>query len=162
MSGAAAVLGIMKAISILKPKINVLGVVCAAHNAIDGKAYFPGDIYKSYSGKTVEILNTDAEGRLALADGISYTIKHFKPTEIIDMATLTGSIISAIGDTMAGLFSNNDTVANKLFKCGEKTGERRGLILRLGKKIHRPVKTKGVSDLLIHKSRVFINPGGYQ
>ncbi len=124
MSGAAAVLGIMKALSILKPKVNVLGVIAAAHNAIDGKSYFPGDIQRSYAGKTVEILNTDAEGRLALADGLSYCIKHFKPTEIIDLATLTGSIVSALGETLAGIFSNNDAMAEKLFQSGERTGER--------------------------------------
>jgi len=124
MAGAAAVLGIMKTLCLLKPKVNVLGVIAAAHNAIDGKSYFPGVICKLYSGITVEILYTDAEGRLALADGISYCIKHFRPTEIIDLATLTGSIITAIGDTIAGLFSNNDTMADKLFKAGERTGER--------------------------------------
>ena len=124
MSGAAAVLGIMKTLSALKLKVNVIGVIAAAHNAIDGKSYFPGDIHKSYSGKTVEILNTDAEGRLALVDGISYCIKHYNPSEVIDLATLTGSIVTAIGDTIAGLFSNSDTMADKLFQSGEKTGER--------------------------------------
>ncbi len=124
MAGAAAVLGLMKALAGLKPGVNVTGVVPAAHNAIDSTSYLPGDTYKSYSGKTVEILNTDAEGRLALADAISYCIKNFSPTEIIDLATLTGSILSALGDTIAGLFSNNDALADKLFQSGEKTGER--------------------------------------
>ncbi len=124
MAGAAAVLGLMKACTVLNLKRNVIGVVTAAHNAIDGTSYFPGDVQKSYAGKTIEILNTDAEGRLALVDGISYCIKHFKPTEIIDLATLTGSILTALGDTLAGLFSNNDALAKKLFQSGEKTGER--------------------------------------
>lgn len=124
MAGAAAVLGLMKAVAILKPAINVTGVVPAAHNAIDSTSYLPGDTYTSYSGKTVEILNTDAEGRLALADALAFCIKNFAPTEIIDLATLTGSVVSALGDTVAGLFSNNDELAEKLFRSGEKTGER--------------------------------------
>lgn len=124
MSGAAAVLGTMKALTILKPKINVLGVVAAAHNAIGAKSYFPGDIYKSHSGKTVEITNADAEGRLVLADAFSYVQKHYKPAEIIDLATLTGAILVALGDTMAGLFSNDESLSRKLFDAGEKTGER--------------------------------------
>ncbi len=124
MSGAAAVLGLMKVLGTVKPKVNVMGVVTAAQNAIGSKAYFPGDTHTSYAGKTVEILNTDAEGRLALVDGISYCIKQYKPTEIIDLATLTGSVVAALGETMAGLFSNNDRMAKKLFDSGEKTGER--------------------------------------
>lgn len=124
MSGAAAVLGTMKAIAALKPAINVTGVVSAAYNAIDGTSYIPGDIYKSFSGKNVEILNTDAEGRLALADAISYCIKYYKPTEIIDMATLTGAIVTALGSMYAGLFSNNDLLSRKLVAAGEKCGER--------------------------------------
>ncbi len=124
MAGAAAVLGIMKALAVLKPKINVIGVLSAAHNAIDSSSYFPGDTHKSYSGKSVEIINTDAEGRLVLADAISYCIKNYSPARIIDLATLTGSIISALGDTVAGLFSNSDILADKLFKSGERTGDR--------------------------------------
>jgi len=124
MSGAAVVLGVMKALAALRPKVNVIGVVAAAHNAIGSTAYFPGDTYKSYAGKTVEIISTDAEGRLALADAISYCIRHFPPTEIIDLATLTGAIITALGDTIAGLFSNNDALAEKLFESGRKTNER--------------------------------------
>jgi len=115
---------VMKALAALRPKVNVIGVVAAAHNAIGSTAYFPGDTYKSYAGKTVEIISTDAEGRLALADAISYCIRHFPPTEIIDLATLTGAIITALGDTIAGLFSNNDALAEKLFESGRKTNER--------------------------------------
>ena len=124
MSGAAIVLGVMKTLAMTNPKINVVGVISSAYNAIDGKSYIPGDTYKSYSGKTVEILNTDAEGRLILADAISYCIKKLQPTEIIDLATLTGAIISALGDSIAGLFSNNDALANALFQSGETVGER--------------------------------------
>lgn len=124
MAGAAAVLGIMDALGTLKPKINVVGVVAAAHNAIDGTAYFPGDIYKSFLGKTVQIDSTDAEGRLVLADAIAYTIKQFKPTAVIDLATLTGGILIALGDFVAGLFSNDDSLANALYTTGEQVGER--------------------------------------
>ncbi|MDD5675146.1 MAG: leucyl aminopeptidase [Chitinivibrionales bacterium] len=124
MAGGAAVLGIMQALGTMKPKINVVGIVPAVHNAIDGTAYFPGDIYKSYNGKTVEISSTDAEGRLILADAITYCQKHCAPSRIIDLATLTGAILVALGDTIAGLFCNNDELARALFNAGEKTGER--------------------------------------
>jgi leucyl aminopeptidase len=124
MAGAAAVLGLMKALTILKPRLNVIGVIPAAHNAMDGLSYFPGDVYRSYSGKTVEISNTDAEGRLVLADALSYVQKHHKPSALIDLATLTGAIVVALGDTLAGLFSNDDTLAQQLIQAGEKTGER--------------------------------------
>lgn len=124
MGGAAAVLGTMNALALTKPKVNVIGVVAAAHNAIDGRSYFPGDIYRSYSGKTVEIMNTDAEGRLVLADAIAYCRKHYAPSEMIDLATLTGGILIALGNSIAGLFSNNDQVSEELFASGEKTGER--------------------------------------
>lgn len=124
MAGAAAVLGVMKSLAVLRPKINVVGVIPAAHNAIGGNAYFPGDIYNSYSGKTVEIWSTDAEGRLVLADAISYCQDKFKPTAIIDLATLTGGVLYALGDFVAAVFSNNDKLANDLFCAGERTGER--------------------------------------
>jgi len=117
MAGAAAVLGLMRACALLKPRINVTGVVPAAHNAIDSTSYLPGDTCTSYSGKTVEILNTDAEGRLALADAIAYCIRNFSPTEIIDLATLTGSIISALGDTIAGLFDKFSGTRSEVITC---------------------------------------------
>lgn len=124
MSGSATVIGTMKALSLLKPKINVTGVVAAAHSAIGSESFFPGDVYKSYSGKTVEIKNTDAEGRLILADALSYCQKHYSPTEIIDLATLTGAIVISLGDLCAGIFSNNDKLANELYEAGNKTAEK--------------------------------------
>jgi len=124
MAGAATVLGIMKTVTELKPKINIIGVCAAAHNAIGSKAYFPGDVYTSYKGKTVEICNTDAEGRLVLADALAYTIQNYRPSEIIDLATLTGGILSAFSTFLAGLFSNNRSLAKSLFSAGETTNER--------------------------------------
>lgn len=124
MAGAAAVLGTMKAIARIKPPINVVGVCAAAYNAIDGKASIPGDILTSYSGKTVEICNTDAEGRLALADAISYVQAKRQPTEIIDLATLTGGMMITFADLISGLFSNDDRLATELFSAGEQTNER--------------------------------------
>jgi leucyl aminopeptidase len=124
MAGAAAVLGTMKALSQYKTKINVIGICSLAHNAIGRDAYFPGDVYTSYNGKTVEINSTDAEGRLVLADAIAYCIDRFKPTRLIDLATLTGGIITALGTTVAGLFSNNKSLSEALFAAGERTGER--------------------------------------
>ena len=124
MAGAAAVLGTMKALTSLKLKINVIGVIPAAYNAIAGTAFYPGDIYRACNGKTVEIHSTDAEGRLILADAITYCQKKYKPTTIIDLATLTGSVIYALGDLMAGLYSNNDALATELFQAGEETNER--------------------------------------
>lgn len=124
MSGAASVLGLMRALTLLKPKINVLGVVAAAHSAIDADSFFCGDTYKSYSGKTVEINNTDAEGRLILADALSYSIKNYKVDKVIDLATLTGAVVVALGDVYAGLFSNDDGLSNKLIKSGSLVGEK--------------------------------------
>ncbi len=123
MSGAAGVLGTIKAISKLKPKINVTAVVTSAQNAISSTAYFPGDIITAYNGTTVEVLNTDAEGRLCLGDAISYVKENYSPTKIVNMATLTGAIVIALGDTIAGLFSNNKEFKNELFVAGEEVGE---------------------------------------
>jgi leucyl aminopeptidase len=124
MAGAATVLGAMQGISMLKLKKNILGVCSLAHNAIGRHAYFPGDVYRSYSGKTVEINNTDAEGRLVLADAISYCIDRYKPSRLIDLATLTGGIITALGTTVAGIFSNNKELSDDLFNAGERVNER--------------------------------------
>ena len=124
MAGAAAVLGAMKAIAAIRPKVNVIGCIAAAHNAIGRQAYFPGDIYPSFAGKTIEICSTDAEGRLVLADAIAYCRKRFQPTRIVDLATLTGGILLALGEFVAGLFSNDDRLSEALFASGEATGER--------------------------------------
>lgn len=124
MSGAAAVLGTLRAAAALKLPVNIIGVVASAENAIGPASYKPGDVYSSYSGKTVEITNTDAEGRLVLADAISYVQDHFKPTQIIDLATLTGGIVIALGEEASGLFATDDRLANMLEKAGEKTFER--------------------------------------
>jgi leucyl aminopeptidase len=124
MAGAAAVLGVLRAASKLRLKRNIIGVCSLAHNAIGKNAYFPGDVYRSYCGKTVEINNTDAEGRLVLADAISYCIDLFKPARVIDLATLTGGIITALGSTVAGLFSNDRDLSGGLFEAGEEVNER--------------------------------------
>jgi leucyl aminopeptidase len=123
MGGAGVVIGLMKALAGRKAKVNAVGVVGLVENMPDGNAQRPGDVVTSYSGQTIEVLNTDAEGRLVLADALWYTQKHFKPKCIIDLATLTGAIIVALGTSRAGLFSNNDKLAEQLFATGEKVGE---------------------------------------
>ena len=124
MAGSAVVVGLMKTLALRKAKVNAVGVVGLVENMPDGNAQRPGDIVKSYSGKTIEILNTDAEGRLVLADALTYTEKKYKPKFIIDLATLTGAIIVSLGSEYAGLFSNDDKISNQLFKAGEKVGEK--------------------------------------
>jgi leucyl aminopeptidase len=124
MAGAATVLGMLKTASELKIKKNIAAIIPTCENMIGPNAYKPGDIIKSYSGKTVEVIDTDAEGRLVLADAITYAVKHLKPTYILDFATLTGSIIRTFGGFVTGLFSNNDLLAEKIFHAGEMTYER--------------------------------------
>ncbi len=124
MSGAASVLGTLKALAALKLPVNAIGVVVSTENSIDANSYKPGDVYRSYCGKTVEISNTDAEGRLVLADAISYVQDHYKPTRLIDLATLTGGIVVALGEQASGLFSNDDDLAAALQRAGEATYER--------------------------------------
>ena len=124
MAGSAVVVGLMKNLALRKAKINAVGVVGLVENMPGGNAQRPGDIVKSYSGKTIEILNTDAEGRLVLADALTYTEKKFKPKFIIDLATLTGAIIVSLGSEYAGLFSNDDKLSKQLFQAGEKVGEK--------------------------------------
>ena len=124
MAGSAAVVGLMKNLALRKAKVNAVGVVGLVENMVSGNAQRPGDIVKSYSGKTIEILNTDAEGRLVLADAITFTEKKFKPKFMIDLATLTGAIIVSLGSEYAGLFSNNDRLSNELIKAGEKVEEK--------------------------------------
>ncbi|MDB3931511.1 leucyl aminopeptidase [Candidatus Pelagibacter sp.] len=124
MAGSAVVVGLMKTLALRKAKVNAVGVVGLVENMPDGNAQRPGDIVKSYSGKTIEILNTDAEGRLVLADALTYTEKKFKPKFILDLATLTGAIIVSLGSEHAGLFSNNDKISDQLSKAGKKVDEK--------------------------------------
>ncbi len=124
MSGAAAVSATLIALAKLKLKIKVVGVIPVVENMPSGNASRPGDIVRSYSGKTVEILNTDAEGRLILIDAISYVIKQYKPEFLIDIATLTGSCVVALGEKIAGVFSSDDELAQSIISSGEKTYER--------------------------------------
>ncbi|HEY0753841.1 MAG TPA: leucyl aminopeptidase [Ktedonobacteraceae bacterium] len=123
MGGGAAVIGAMQIIGASKPKINVLGLVPAAENMPDGAAYRPGDILRLMNGKTIEILNTDAEGRLALADALSYAVKE-GCSPIIDIATLTGACVVALGAKRAGLFSNDDELRDDILAAGETSGEK--------------------------------------
>ena len=119
MAGSAVVVGLMKNFALRKAKINAVGVVGLVENMPGGNAQRPGDIVKSYSGKTIEVLNTDAEGRLVLADALTFTEEKFKPNLIIDLATLTGAIIVSLGSEYAGLFSNNDKLSKQLHEAGE-------------------------------------------
>jgi leucyl aminopeptidase len=123
MAGAACVVGLMHALAARKARVNAVGVVGLVENMPDGKAQRPGDIVKSMSGQTIEIINTDAEGRLVLADVIWYAAQRFKPKFMIDLATLTGAIIVALGQEYAGMFCNNDQLAERLNKAGIETGE---------------------------------------
>lgn len=124
MGGSAVVVGLMKSLALRKAKVNAVGVVGLVENMPDGNSQRPGDIVKSYSGKTIEVLNTDAEGRLVLADALTYTEERFKPKFIIDLATLTGAIIVALGEEYAGLFSNNDELSEELYKIGNEINEK--------------------------------------
>ena len=124
MAGSATVVGLMKNLALRKAKINAVGVVGLVENMVSGNAQRPGDIVKSYSGKTIEILNTDAEGRLVLADAITFTERKFKPKFMIDLATLTGAIIVSLGSEYGGLFSNNDKLSKQLLDSGEKVDEK--------------------------------------
>ncbi len=124
MAGSAAVVGLMKSLALRKSKINAVGVVGLVENMVSGVAQRPGDIVKSYSGKTIEVLNTDAEGRLVLADALTFTEEKFKPKFIIDLATLTGAIIVALGSDHSGLFSNDDKLSKELYDTGIKVDEK--------------------------------------
>ena len=124
MAGSAVVVGLMKSLALRKAKINAVGVVGLVENMPGGNAQRPGDIVKSYSGKTVEILNTDAEGRLVLADALTFTEEKFRPKFIVDLATLTGAIIVSLGSEYAGLFSNNDNLSNQLIESGKNVEEK--------------------------------------
>ena len=122
MSGAASVLGVFKSLSILRPRVNVVGLIPATENMPDGTAVKPGDVVTSMSGQTIEILNTDAEGRLVLCDALTYA-ERFKPRAVVDIATLTGACVIALGGVRSGLFSSDDQLAQDLQKAGEVSGD---------------------------------------
>lgn len=122
MSGGATVLGAMRAIALLKPSIPVIGIVAAVENMPDGKATRPSDVVTASNGKTIEILNTDAEGRLILADAVAYAEK-LGATKIVDMATLTGAVIVALGDQNTGIMGNDQELVDEIISCGKETGE---------------------------------------
>ncbi|MBX6425333.1 MAG: leucyl aminopeptidase [Variibacter sp.] len=124
MAGAACVTGLMQTLAARQARVNAVGVIGLVENMPDGNAQRPGDIVTSMSGQTIEIINTDAEGRLVLADALWYTKERFKPQFMIDLATLTGAIIVSLGHEYAGMFSNNDTLADRLSLIGEATNEK--------------------------------------
>jgi len=124
MCGSATVLGTMKAIAALQPKINVVCIVPSTENLLGAKAYKPGDILKAYNGKTIEVLNTDAEGRLILADGLSYASKHYNPEYILDFATLTGAVLIALGHVATGIMGTDEALIKKVVDSSKNTGEK--------------------------------------
>jgi leucyl aminopeptidase len=124
MAGAAAVLGAMQLITDLQLPYQVTAIVPACENSVDATSFLPSDVINSYSGHTIEIIDTDAEGRLILADGLSYLIKNYKPETVLDLATLTGSVVGTLGYECAGLFTNNDEVSKKLQNSGNQIGEK--------------------------------------
>ena len=124
MGGAGAVVGAFKAMALRKAKANVVGICGLVENMPSGTAQRPGDVVTTMSGQTVEVINTDAEGRLVLADALTYVQRNYKPSTIIDLATLTGAILISLGYEWAGLFSNNDELAERLQTIGEETGDR--------------------------------------
>jgi len=124
MAGAACVVGVMQALAARKAKVNAIGAIGLVENMPDGNAQRPGDIVKTMSGQTIEIINTDAEGRLVLADVLHYVNAKYKPKLMIDLATLTGAIMVALGQEYAGMFANDDKLADRLTKAGQATGER--------------------------------------
>src|ERR1044071_3847953 len=124
MAGAGAVIGLMRLLGARNAKVNAVGIVGLVENMPSGSAQRPGDIVRSMSGQTIEVLNTDAEGRLVLADAIWYCQARFKPQLMVDLATLTGAIIVALGNEYAGLFANNDELAERLIASGNAVGEK--------------------------------------
>jgi leucyl aminopeptidase len=123
MSGAATVVGAMRACALLKVPFPVVGIIGAAENMPSATAYRPGDVITSASGKTIEVLNTDAEGRVVLADALHYARTEYDPSAIVDLATLTGACVVALGRWASGLFANNERLADRLRKAGDAAGE---------------------------------------
>ena len=124
MGGAGAVSGALKALALRKAKANIVGICGLVENMPGGNAQRPGDVVTTMSGQTVEVINTDAEGRLVLADAVTYVQRNFKPSTIIDLATLTGAILISLGHEWAGLFSNNEDLASSLLKAGDESGDK--------------------------------------
>jgi leucyl aminopeptidase len=124
MGGAAAVMGTIELAAKLKLPVHLVGIIPACENSVDGKSFKPSDVIGSYSGKSIEIIDTDAEGRLILADGLNYLVKNYQPDTMIDLATLTGSCVATLGYHAAGMFTNNDELAQNLTKAADQTGER--------------------------------------
>jgi len=124
MCGSGVVLGVMKVIAALSPKMNIVGIIPSTENMSGDKAYRPGDILKAYNGKTIEILNTDAEGRLILADGLSYATKHYDPKYILDFATLTGAVVVALGHVATGIMGTDAELIKNIKASSVKTGEK--------------------------------------
>ena len=124
MCGSTVVLGVLHALSILKPKINVVGIIPSTENLVGAKAFKPGDILTAYNGKTIEVLNTDAEGRLILADGLSYASKHYDPEFIIDFATLTGAVVVTLGHVATGIMGTDEKLMRKVKESSKSTGEK--------------------------------------
>ena len=124
MCGSTVVLGVFKALALLKPNLNVVGIIPATENLNGAKAYKPGDILKAYNGKTIEVLNTDAEGRVILADGLSYASKHYDPEYILDFATLTGAVLVALGHIATGVMGTDEELMEKIKKSSKSTGEK--------------------------------------
>jgi leucyl aminopeptidase len=122
MSGAASLLGVFRSLAELKPSVNVVGLIPACENLVNGKAVKPGDVVTSMSGQTIEVLNTDAEGRLVLCDALTYA-ERFKPAVVIDVATLTGACVVALGAVRSALFSSDETISTALFVAGEASGD---------------------------------------
>ncbi|HJM33927.1 MAG TPA: M17 family metallopeptidase, partial [Candidatus Marinimicrobia bacterium] len=141
MCGSAVVLGVFKALAALKPKLNVVGIVPSTENLVGAKAYKPGDILTAYNGKTIEVLNTDAEGRLILADGLSYASKHYEPEYILDFATLTGAVLVALGHVAAGVMGTDEDLM-RLVKESSVNAEEKVWELPLWPEFCKQVKSK--------------------
>ena len=124
MGGAGAVAGLIKSLATRKAKVNVVGVCALAENMPDGNAQRPGDVVTSMSGQTIEVINTDAEGRLVLADAMTWAQRQYKPEVMVDLATLTGAMVISLGHEYGGMFSNDDGLADRLAAAGKASGDR--------------------------------------
>ena len=145
MAGAACVVGLMHELAKRKAKVNAIGIIGLVENMPSGSAQRPGDVVTAMSGKTIEVLNTDAEGRMVLADCLWYAQDRFKPKALVNLATLTGAVMVALGKEHAGLFSNNDQLADWLITAGKETGEKLWR-LPLGPKYDKMIESK-VADI---------------